>query len=180
MVSLANKMLGDLPPYQTVWIAMWRGRRTMSNMVKWLTLNRFVLFLSQKSPCAGMCFSCCHGTLLPSNTSLAHCRFCGIQINELIKKIKHECECTHLYRHISINNKISMHLLIHISLKYYAHLWSGKSMGMTHKSVFKPVLNDGKLMALHAVAHKPSKLWHGITTPSPSIFGVRRKLAGQR
>lgn len=47
-----------------------------SCMHMWLTLNRLVLFLSQNSPCAGMCFSCCHGTLLPSNTSRAHCRFC--------------------------------------------------------------------------------------------------------
>lgn len=42
-----------------------------------LTLKKFVLFLSQKRPCAGMCFSCCQGTPLPSSTSRAHCRFCG-------------------------------------------------------------------------------------------------------
>ncbi|RLV97726.1 hypothetical protein DV515_00011434 [Chloebia gouldiae] len=32
-----------------------------------------------KRPCAGMCFSCCQGTPLPSSTSRAHCRFCGQQ-----------------------------------------------------------------------------------------------------
>lgn len=42
-----------------------------------LTLKKLVLFLSQKRPCAGMCFSCCQGTPLPSSTSRAHCRFCG-------------------------------------------------------------------------------------------------------
>lgn len=44
---------------------------------KVLTLKKLVLFLSQKSPCAGMCCSCCHGILLPSNTSRAHWRFWG-------------------------------------------------------------------------------------------------------
>lgn len=44
-----------------------------------LTLKKLVLFLSQKRPCAGMCFSCCQGTPLPSSTSRAHCRFCGQQ-----------------------------------------------------------------------------------------------------
>lgn len=44
---------------------------------KVLTLKKLVLFLSQKSPCAGMCCSCCHGIPLPSNTSRAHWRFWG-------------------------------------------------------------------------------------------------------
>lgn len=57
-------------------VIRWTLKYKHSCMYMWLTLNRLVLFLSQKSPCAGMCFSCCHGTLLPSNTSRAHCRFC--------------------------------------------------------------------------------------------------------
>lgn len=49
--------------------AVWKSIRQV------LTLKKLVLFLSQKSPCAGMCRSCCHGIPLPSNTSRAHWRF---------------------------------------------------------------------------------------------------------
>lgn len=75
------------------WISHYPSFASLSNekqVLKWwlrkhrcvyllykLTLKKFVLFLSQKRPCAGMCFSCCQGTPLPSSTSRAHCRFCG-------------------------------------------------------------------------------------------------------
>lgn len=154
-----------------------------------LTLNRLVLFRSQNSPCAGMCFNCCHWTLLPSNTSRAHCRFWWrISWN---KKKKHDAKKpTIKYAFACIwsnfTNKTDTDNKSKCRKKPYS-LQSQKCRPphtpVTHKSVSIPTpclrkIASGCHFKLSFI--KTPVIQHRSKAPFPSGLGIRMKMDSQQ